>query len=68
MKKNVSNGSGVIESEIDKREAFSEMHSNNEDEKQDSVKEITSAKSLEFHERKILSKPNKSTRKLSKFD
>ena len=31
---------------MDKREAYSEMHSNNEDEKQDSVKEITSAKSL----------------------
>ena len=38
-----------MESEVEKRDAYSEMHSNNEDEKQDSMKEITSAKSLEFH-------------------
>lgn len=49
-KKNASNGSGAaVESEVEKRDAYSEMHSNNEDEKQDSMKEITSAKSLEFH-------------------
>ena len=46
VKKSASNGSGAVESEMDKREAYSEMHSNNEDEKQDSVKEITSSKSL----------------------